>query len=46
MKASRSALPLPRYTLRMPLKGGRWGYFFYIPTWARKAGCPLGNEPL
>jgi hypothetical protein len=46
MKSSRSALPLPRYTLRKPLKGGTWGYFFNIPGWARKAGCPVGNEPL
>ena len=42
----RSALPLPRYTERKPLKGGGWGYFFHTPSWARKAGCPLQNEPL
>jgi hypothetical protein len=42
----RSALPLPRYTERKPLKGGGWGYFFHAPSWARKAGCPLQNEPL
>ena len=41
----RSALPLPRYVRRKPLKGG-WGYFFDVPTWARTAGCPIGNEPL
>jgi hypothetical protein len=41
----RSALPLPRYTLRKPTKGG-WRYFFHVPTWARKAGCPVRNEPL
>jgi len=40
----RSALPLPRYTERKPLGG--WGYFFHAPSWARKAGCPLQNEPL
>ena len=45
MKRSRSALPLPRYVVRKPLKGG-WGHFFNVPTWARKAGCPLKNEPL
>jgi hypothetical protein len=39
-------LPLPRYTLRKPLKHGTWGYFFNVPTWARKAGCLLRNEPL
>src|SRR5208337_4972955 len=42
----RSALPLPRYVLRKPLKGGAWAYFFNVPSWARKAGCPVGNEPL
>jgi hypothetical protein len=41
----RSALPLPRYVLRKPRKGG-WGYFFNPPSWARAAGCPLHNEPL
>jgi hypothetical protein len=37
---------LPHYTLRKPLKDGSWGYFFNVPMWARKAGFPLGNEPL
>jgi hypothetical protein len=41
----RSALPLPRYVLRKPIKSG-WGYFFNVPTWARKAGCPVGSEAL
>jgi hypothetical protein len=41
----RSALPLPRYVRRKPLKGG-WGYFFAPPTWARKDGCPLEPEAL
>jgi hypothetical protein len=45
-KPPRSALPLPRYTERKPLKGGGWGYFFHVPTWARKAGCTVHNEPL
>ncbi len=45
MKPRRSALPLPRYVKRKPLKSG-WGYFFNVPTWARKAGCPVKNEPL
>jgi hypothetical protein len=42
----RSALPLPRYVERKPLKGGGWGYFFHVPSWARKAGCPHRNEAL
>src|SRR3990167_5220763 len=45
MKAPRSALPLPRYTLRRRLKSSV-AYFFNVPTWARKAGCPISNEPL
>jgi hypothetical protein len=43
---SRSALPLPRYVLRKPRKGGGSAYFFNVPTWARAAGCPVANEPL
>jgi hypothetical protein len=46
MKPPRSAQPLPRYVRRKPLKGGIWAYFFDLPTWARKAGCQLANEPL
>jgi hypothetical protein len=45
MKPRRSALRPPRYVERKPLKSG-WGYFFNVPTWARKAGCPIKNEPL
>jgi hypothetical protein len=46
MKPPRSALPKPRYVERKPLKGGGWGYFFHVPSWARKAGCRMQNEPL
>jgi hypothetical protein len=42
----KSALPLPRYVLRKPRKSGGWHYFFNAPMWARKAGCPVQNEPL
>jgi hypothetical protein len=45
MKRDRTVLPLPDYTLRKPLAGG-WGYYFNVPSWARKAGCPIGNEAL
>jgi hypothetical protein len=45
MKWRRSALPLPRYVQRKPLKSG-CGHFFNVPTWARKAGCPVQNEAL
>src|SRR6476469_5131754 len=46
MRPPRTALPLPRHVLRKPLKGGKHGYFFNIPTKARKAGCTLRNEAL
>src|SRR5262249_27212991 len=45
MKHPRSVLPLPRYVLRKRLEVA-WAYFFNVPTWARKAGCPIKNEPL
>jgi hypothetical protein len=45
MKPRRSALRLPRYVIRKALKRG-WGHFFNVPTWARKAGCPVKNEAL
>jgi hypothetical protein len=45
MKPPRSALPKPRYVERKPLKNG-WGYFFKVPTWARRVGCPLKCEAL
>ncbi len=41
MKPPRSALPLPRYVERKPLKSGGWGYFFHVPSWARKVGCTV-----
>jgi hypothetical protein len=45
MKPPRSALRLPRYVLPKPTKKGR-GYYFNVPMWARKGGCPFKNEPL
>jgi hypothetical protein len=46
MKPFRTALPLPRYCRRKPLKNSRWAYFFEPPTWARKQGCQIEPEPL
>src|SRR5712671_1096179 len=46
MKPLRTALKLPRYCRRKPLKNGRWAYFFELPTWARTQGCPLEAEAL
>jgi hypothetical protein len=49
----RSVLPLPAYTRRKPLAGGRWGYYFTPPSWALKpregddrGPCPVGCEAL
>lgn len=46
-------MPLPDYTRRKPLAGGRWGYYFEPPTWARRlkpgddrGPCPVGPEQL
>jgi hypothetical protein len=44
-RSLRSALPLPRYVRRKRLNRG-WGYFFDLPSWARKAGCTVENQPL
>ncbi|MGC2785183.1 MAG: hypothetical protein WA397_15415 [Roseiarcus sp.] len=46
MKPRRSALPLPRYVGRKPLRNGAWAHFFNPPTWARRAGCPVASEAL
>src|SRR5262245_31619821 len=42
----RTALPLPRYVERRPLKTGGWGHFFHVPSKYRTKGCPVHNEPL
>jgi len=46
VKPRRSALPLPRYVGRKPLRNGAWAHFFNPPTWARRAGCPVASEAL
>lgn len=52
-KRRRSVLPLPDYTRRKPLAGGRWGYYFEPPSWALKpregddrGPCPVSCEAL
>jgi hypothetical protein len=45
MKSAHCALPLPRYVERKRLKNA-WAFFFNVPTWARKCGCPIKNEAL
>ena len=42
----RSALPLPRYVIRIWSKRSGWNYYWNLPAWARKSGCPVGNETL
>ncbi len=46
MKPPRTAMPLPRYVERKPLKGGGWAYFFHVRAKDRRAGCPVHNEAL
>jgi hypothetical protein len=46
MKPPRSALPLPRYVRRKPLKSGSWGYFFDTPNIFLKSGCLVRREAL
>src|SRR2546430_500179 len=46
MKPPRSAMPLPRYVERKPLKNGAWAFFFHVPSWARKAGCTVESGRL
>ncbi|WP_130583955.1 hypothetical protein [Bradyrhizobium sp. Leo170] len=31
---------------RKPLRSGGWGYFFHVPSWAKKAGCTVQSEAL
>jgi hypothetical protein len=45
MKPPRTALPLPRYVERRWTKSG-WTYHFHVPTWAKRAGCPMHTEAL
>ena len=38
--------PLPRFVIPKPLARGRIGFYFNIPTYYRKQGCTISNEPL
>jgi hypothetical protein len=38
--------PLPRFVIPKPLAGGRIGFYFNVPTYYRKQGCTILNEPL
>jgi hypothetical protein len=37
---------LPRFVIAKQLSGGRAGFYFTVPTYYRKRGCPVPNEPL
>lgn len=39
-------VPLPRYVIPKPLASGKTGFYFNIPTYYRKLGCTIPNEPL
>lgn len=39
-------LRLPRFVIAKPLASGTFGFYFTIPTYYRKQGCAIPNEPL
>ncbi len=40
------SLPLPRYVIAKTLASGRTGFYWNCPTYYRKQGCTIPNEPL
>jgi hypothetical protein len=38
---NRRAGDLPRYVLRKLVRGIGYAYYFNMPMWARKKGCPV-----
>jgi len=38
--------PLPRYVIDKPRDDGTVSYYFNVPTYYRKLGCPVENAPL
>jgi hypothetical protein len=38
--------PLPRYVIDKPLASGLTGFYWNVPTYYRKLGCTIPNEPL
>jgi hypothetical protein len=40
------SLPLPRYVIAKTLASGRTGFYWNCPTYYRKQGCAIPNEPL
>ena len=39
-------LPLPRYVRPRRLAGGHVGFYWIVPTYFRRLGCTIPNEPL
>ena len=39
-------LPLPRNVIAKQLATGLTGFYFNVPTYFRKLGCTIANEPL
>ena len=46
MRPPRSALPLPRYVERKPLKSGGWRYFFQRADLGAQGRLPGAERPL
>jgi hypothetical protein len=40
------AKPLPRYVISKPLASGLTGFYWNVPSYYRKLGCTIPNEPL
>ena len=38
--------PLPRFVIAKTLRSGATGFYFNIPTFYRRLGCKIPNEPL
>jgi hypothetical protein len=39
-------MSLPRYVIRKQSKRSGWNYYWNLPTWARRDGCPVASETL
>ena len=46
MKPAAPPCPCPVMCCASRCATATWAYFFNVPMWARKAGCPVKNEPL
>jgi hypothetical protein len=46
MRKCRTALPLPRYVIRLWSKRRGWTYYWNLPASVRRDDCPVANETL